>query len=530
MPTLYNRARVNTATAGTGTMTLGSAVSNAFFTFAEAGVPDAAIVSYLIEDGSDVEMGVGTYTLSGTTLSRTVTASKISGTAGTTKLTLSGSAVVSITALAADIAVPPTTTTDHAIVRWDGTTGRAVQNSHVTIADDDSANVTFTAAGAGTDVGLVFTAKGNPARAVTYNMGAANFGEVLFRNTDDADGGPSFTLFQDSANPAADDYVANFAAKGRDSAANETIYGGFSCVIISPTNGTETSRWEFDVQPGNGTQDRRLIIHPDGVLSRNGAGVPDRRLHAEEESAATNTVTQLLRLTSTSSGTPAAGIGAGIEFEVETSASNNEVGATIEAVVTDATSTSEDFDITFKTMAAGAAAGEVVRFVGTGGILPGTNDVGALGSTAKQWADLYLAEGAVINFDNGDVTVTQSGNTLTVAGGVLSGTMAGAVSALVDGATPALDASLGNVFTLTAAGNRTIAVPSNATSGQKIVIRHLASGGARTLALNTGAGGFRFGTDITALTSTTSGKTDYIGCIYNAADSFWDVVAYSKGF
>ena len=36
--------------------------------------------------------------------------------------------------------------------------------------------------------------------------------------------------------------------------------------------------------------------------------------------------------------------------------------------------------------------------------------------------------------------------------------------------------------------------------------------------------------DPTALTSTTSGKYDYIGCIYNAVSSFWDVVAYSKGF
>ena len=101
---------------------------------------------------------------------------------------------------------------------------------------------------------------------------------------------------------------------------------------------------------------------------------------------------------------------------------------------------------------------------------------------------------------------------------------------LTDGATPALDASLGNYFTLAAAGNRTIAVPSNATNGQKIIIRHLASGGARTLALNTGAGGFRFGEDITALTETTSGKTDYIGAIYSSIDSFWDVVGYMKGF
>jgi len=104
------------------------------------------------------------------------------------------------------------------------------------------------------------------------------------------------------------------------------------------------------------------------------------------------------------------------------------------------------------------------------------------------------------------------------------------VSVLSDGATPALDASLGNFFTLAAAGDRTIAVPSNAVNGQKIVIRHLASGGARTLALNTGAGGFAYGSDITALTQTVSGKYDYIGCIYNSTSTFWHVVSYTKGF
>lgn len=101
---------------------------------------------------------------------------------------------------------------------------------------------------------------------------------------------------------------------------------------------------------------------------------------------------------------------------------------------------------------------------------------------------------------------------------------------LVDGATPALDASLGDTFTLTAGGDRTIAVPTNPTANQKITIKHVASGAARTLALNSGAGGFRFGSDITALSQTASGKTDYIGCIYNATDSKWDVVAYVKGF
>ena len=122
-------------------------------------------------------------------------------------------------------------------------------------------------------------------------------------------------------------------------------------------------------------------------------------------------------------------------------------------------------------------------------------------------------------------TETLSGKTLT------SPILRGAGTAtLTDGATPALDASLGNVFLLTAAGDRTIAVPSNATGGQKIIIVHKASGADRTLSLNSGAGGFRFGTDITALTATTSALTDYIGCVYNAADSKWDVVAYTKGY
>lgn len=103
-----------------------------------------------------------------------------------------------------------------------------------------------------------------------------------------------------------------------------------------------------------------------------------------------------------------------------------------------------------------------------------------------------------------------------------------ATSVLSDGATPALNAALGNIFTLSAAGNRTIAVPTNGVTGQKIIIAHTASGGARTLSLNTGAGGFAFGSDITSISQTASGKTDYIGAIYNGTS--WNVVAFIKGF
>lgn len=100
---------------------------------------------------------------------------------------------------------------------------------------------------------------------------------------------------------------------------------------------------------------------------------------------------------------------------------------------------------------------------------------------------------------------------------------------LTDGATPALNAALGKIFRLTAAGNRTIAVPSNPTDGQAIIIEHTASGGSRTLSLNSGTGGFAFTAEVTALTATGSGLTDRIGCIYNLSANKWYVVAYSKG-
>mgnify|MGYP000111878195 CR=1 FL=1 len=51
---------------------------------------------------------------------------------------------------------------------------------------------------------------------------------------------------------------------------------------------------------------------------------------------------------------------------------------------------------------------------------PAANDGIGLGEGNKGWSDLHLASGAVINFNNGDVTATHSSNALTIAGGTFA--------------------------------------------------------------------------------------------------------------
>lgn len=101
MAKLYNLARMTTATTGTGTITLGSAVAG-FLSFASSGIADGDTVTYAIEDGANSEIGRGVYTSSGTTLTRSVLKSTNSNAA----ISLSGSAQVFITPAAEDFSDP----------------------------------------------------------------------------------------------------------------------------------------------------------------------------------------------------------------------------------------------------------------------------------------------------------------------------------------------------------------------------------------------------------------------------------------
>jgi hypothetical protein len=71
----------------------------------------------------------------------------------------------------------------------------------------------------------------------------------------------------------------------------------------------------------------------------------------------------------------------------------------------------------------------------------------------------------------------------------------------------------------------TVSAPSGTpTDGQKLTIRIKDNGTARGLTWTTSSGGYRILGTILPVTTIVS-KTIYIGCIYNSADTFWDVVA-----
>jgi hypothetical protein len=86
-------------------------------------------------------------------------------------------------------------------------------------------------------------------------------------------------------------------------------------------------------------------------------------------------------------------------------------------------------------------------------LAPSTSDGLALGSTSLMWGGLFLASGGVANFNNGDMLITHSSNTLTVSGGTFAtaaltaSTITGSGVLSIDDTTAASSTTSGSIHT-----------------------------------------------------------------------------------
>lgn len=189
MVVLVNRAKMDTPTTGTGTITLGSAIQG-YQSFSAAGVSDGDVVRYVIEDGgSSWEIGSGTYTAAGTTLSRTVIESSAAG----SPISLSGDAVVFVSAIAADL--QPTIFQDTSFTATSGQTTFSVpytvglvevylNGSRLNYTDYTATNGTSVVLAVGATAGDIvdIVAYGTVTVANTYTQAEANSLFALIAN------------------------------------------------------------------------------------------------------------------------------------------------------------------------------------------------------------------------------------------------------------------------------------------------------------------------------------------------------------
>jgi hypothetical protein len=155
-------------------------------------------------------------------------------------------------------------------------------------------------------------------------------------------------------------------------------------------------------------------------------------------------------------------------------------------------------------LAGAVTSGQVLRGNGTNVVL-----------AALQAGDIpALAESQITNL------VSDLAAKAALAGAVFTGYVAPAVFPLTDAATILVDASLGNVATVTLGGNRTMANPANATRDGQILrfrIKQDATGG-RTL---TWSSAYDFGSGSAPGLTATAGKKDFFAFEWDADLSKW---------
>jgi hypothetical protein len=159
----------------------------------------------------------------------------------------------------------------------------------------------------------------------------------------------------------------------------------------------------------------------------------------------------------------------------------------------------------------GAAPIWTTNGAGSGTVTSITAGTGLSGGTITASGTIAIDTAVTVDVSTAQTLTNKRVTTRSLAAANTSGTI-----------TPASDTYDQVNYLLT--GTVAFAVPSGTpTNGQKLNIR-LYAASTQTVSWTTSSTGYRvIGT--TLPTSVASGKTVYVGCVWNSTDSFWDVVA-----
>lgn len=235
---------------------------------------------------------------------------------------------------------------------------------------------------------------------------------VVQTNDDGNSIGPRIVVYRNSASPAALDSIGGFTFQGKDTVGTTTDYVQFNCQIEDPTDGAESGRFVVSTKQAGGSLNQRMYIglgiytaarSDQGTNTINATTLyeTDVSLVNKYASLSTTSAGTLNTFTSTNGGatagpvnilyrdsaSPAANdfIGA-TQFDGEDSAGNQQTYGLIGCQITDATSTSEDANLYFQTVAAGTVA---TRMTITAGVTIGSPTGGDQGAGTLNATGVY---------------------------------------------------------------------------------------------------------------------------------------------